>query len=150
MQLKEYQQLNPECFPYWLQGVLWCRGQAASSQEPDQPPWWSHQLANLWGTAWDPGTDHRITEWRGLEGTLKIIQFHLPAIGWLPPRSSACPGPHPAWPWAPPGMGHPQFSGQQCQGHSCGLQSHCVIYRWKIKFTSKTSSKIHLHSSILD
>ena len=34
-------------------------------------------------------------------------------MGWLPPTSSGCPGPHPAWPWAPPGMGHAQLSGQQ-------------------------------------
>jgi len=24
----------------------------------------------------------------------------------LPPTSSGCPGPHPTWPGAPPGMGH--------------------------------------------
>ena len=32
-------------------------------------------------------------------------------MGWLPPTSSGCPGLHPAWPWAPPGMGHPQLYG---------------------------------------
>ena len=25
------------------------------------------------------------------------------------PTSSGCPGPHPTWPWAPPGMGHLQL-----------------------------------------
>jgi len=32
-------------------------------------------------------------------------------VGWLPPTSSGCPGPH-TLPWAPPGMGYPQLSGQ--------------------------------------
>ena len=31
----------------------------------------------------------------------------LPRAG-LPPTSSGCPGPHPTWPWVPPGMGHSQ------------------------------------------
>jgi len=31
------------------------------------------------------------------------------------PASSGCPGPHPAWPWVPAGMGHHSFSGQLCQ-----------------------------------
>ena len=58
------------------------------------------------------GVNHhrRNLEWCGLNGTLKIIQFQSPAMGWLPPTSSGCPGPQP-WPWAPPGMGHPHFSG---------------------------------------
>ena len=49
---------------------------------------------------------------------LKDFQDHLvptPAAGGLPPTSSGCPGPHPTWPWAPPGMGHHSFSGQLCQ-----------------------------------
>ena len=49
-----------------------------------------------------------IIEWLGLERTSKIIWFQPSAVGWLPPTSSGCPGPHPTWPWAPPGMGHPQ------------------------------------------
>ena len=31
--------------------------------------------------------------------------------GYQPPRSgtsAGCPGPHPTWPWTPPGRGHPQ------------------------------------------
>ena len=54
---------------------------------------------------------YRIIEWLRLEGTLKIIQSQLPALGWLPSTRSGRPGPQP-WPWAPPGMGHPQLSGQ--------------------------------------
>jgi len=47
-----------------------------------------------------------------VEGTSKTIYFQpLPWAG-LPPTSSGCPGPHPTWPWAPPGMGHHSFSGQ--------------------------------------
>jgi len=36
-------------------------------------------------------------------------------MGWLPPMGPGCPAPHPTWPWAAPGMGHPQLSWQQCQ-----------------------------------
>ena len=39
-------------------------------------------------------------------------------MGWVPPTSSGCSGPHP-WPHAPPGMGHPCCSqGRLCQGLS--------------------------------
>ena len=33
----------------------------------------------------------------------------------LRPTSSAYPGPHPTWPWMPPGMGHHSCSGQLWQ-----------------------------------
>lgn len=56
---------------------------------------------------------HRIIEAQnqrmvGLEGTLKPIQFQPPAMGSATHQLS-CPGPHPAWPWVSPGMGHPQL-----------------------------------------
>ena len=55
------------------------------------------------------------TEGFGLEGTSKpTFPQPLPWAG-LPHTSSGCPGPHPTWPWAPPGMGHHNFSGQLCQ-----------------------------------
>jgi len=53
--------------------------------------------------------NHRIIGWLRLEGTLKPFQFQLPAMCWLPPTRPGCPEPHPTQPWAPPGMGHPQF-----------------------------------------
>jgi len=31
-----------------------------------------------------------------------------------PPTSSGCPGPHPMWPWTPPGMEHPQLLWAAC------------------------------------
>jgi len=40
---------------------------------------------------------------------LKDHQAPTPDVGRLPPNNSGCPGPHP-WLWAPPRMGHPQFS----------------------------------------
>jgi len=40
----------------------------------------------------------RFTEWLELEVILKIIQYQLPAMGWLPSTSSGCPGPHPGQP----------------------------------------------------
>jgi len=55
---------------------------------------------------------HRTIEQLTLEGTLAIIQFQAPAVGWLPLTSSGYPGPHPTWNWAPAGMGHPPLSGQ--------------------------------------
>jgi len=48
--------------------------------------------------------DHGMA-WVGKD--LKAHPVHLP---WaVPPSSSGCPGPHPTWPWVPPGMGHPQL-----------------------------------------
>jgi len=49
--------------------------------------------------------NHRIAERLGLEGTLKPALFKPLAWAGLPPTSSGCLGPHPPWPWAPPGMG---------------------------------------------
>ena len=58
---------------------------------------------------------NRIIEWLRLEGTLKMIEPQPLLWAGLPPTSSGCSGPHPTWPWAPPGMGHHSFSGQLCQ-----------------------------------
>jgi len=38
-----------------------------------------------------------------------------PAEDKVVPQQLRLPRAHPAWPWAPPGMGQPQLSGQQCQ-----------------------------------
>ena len=48
-------------------------------------------------------TLQRITKWLGLEVSIKPTQF-LPTA----PHQLSCPGPHPTWPWGPPGMGHPE------------------------------------------
>lgn len=37
-----------------------------------------------------------------------------PAVCCLPPTQSVCPGPHPVWPWALLGMGHPQLLWAAC------------------------------------
>jgi len=37
-----------------------------------------------------------------------------PDCGLAVPTRPGCTGPHPAWPWAPPGMGHPQLHCQKC------------------------------------
>lgn len=47
-------------------------------------------------------------------GTLKPTQFQ-PAHPELSPTGSGHPGPHLAWTWVPPVMGHYSFSGQLCQ-----------------------------------
>ena len=43
----------------------------------------------------------------GLKETLKITKFQPHAVGWLPSHQIRLP--NPTWPWAPPGMGHPQL-----------------------------------------
>lgn len=53
--------------------------------------------------------NQRITEWLRTEGTWKITQPQLSALGWLPCTRSCCPGPKPMQPWVPPGMGNPQL-----------------------------------------
>ena len=50
----------------------------------------------------DKATKHRITARFVLERNSKITQFQ-------PTTRSGCPGPHPAWPQTPPGMGQPQM-----------------------------------------
>jgi len=56
--------------------------------------------------------NHRITEWPGLEGIMNL----QPPCRAGPPTSPftrpGCPGPHPTWPWAPPGTGIYNLSGQ--------------------------------------
>jgi len=52
-----------------------------------------------------------------------------PAVGWLSPSSSGCPGPHAARPWAPPGTG---------LLHSAALGHSTTSAAWKL--TSCVSS----------
>ena len=64
---------------------------------------------------------HRIIEWMGLKRTTMIIQFQpLPPLlcSGSPTTRPGCPEPHPAWPWAPPGMGHPQPPWAACSSAS--------------------------------
>ena len=65
---------------------------------------------------------HRITEWFGLEGSSKPTQPQPLLWAGLPPTSSGCPGPHPTWPLAPPGMGHHSFSPP--------LQLFLCVFQW--------------------
>jgi len=52
--------------------------------------------------------EHRITERPGLEGTSRIMKLQAPPQAGPPTStcntSPGCPGPHPTWPWTPPGM----------------------------------------------
>ena len=47
------------------------------------------------------------------------LKAHPSSATWWVGRAAtpqlSCPGPHPTWPRAPPGMGHHSFSGQPCQ-----------------------------------
>ena len=56
--------------------------------------------------------NHRMA-WAARE--LKCHRAPTPCHGLGAPTSSGCPMSHPTWPWAPPGMGHPQLSGQLFQ-----------------------------------
>jgi len=57
--------------------------------------------------------NHRITEWLGLEGTLRITELQPPAMGRVALTRPSCPGRHPTCPWMPPGIwGTHSFSGQ--------------------------------------
>lgn len=51
---------------------------------------------------------HRIVEWFGLEGTLKLIFFHVISPFHFSKRPG-CSKPRPTWPRALPGIGHPQL-----------------------------------------
>jgi len=75
----------------------------------------SGALAFLWVRApvWGLLQAHVTMERLSLEETSNPTQPLLWA--GLSPTSSGCPGPHPTWPWVPPGMGHHSFSGQLCQ-----------------------------------
>jgi len=54
---------------------------------------------------------HRVMEWLGMEGILKIIELLSSATGWLPHNSSAAQGP--AMALGTSRDGHPQLSGCQ-------------------------------------
>jgi len=52
--------------------------------------------------------------WFGRDLKAHPVPAPLPWAGC--PHQLRLPRTHPTWPWAPPGMRHPQLSGQQCQG----------------------------------
>ena len=56
--------------------------------------------------------NHRMA-WVGRK--LKVHPVPPCAVGRAAPQQLSCPGPHPTWSWAPPGMGPYSFSGQLCQ-----------------------------------
>lgn len=57
-------------------------------------------------------SNHRITSWFGMEGTLKITGFQPPSVGLLPPTDQACPRLLSAQPWMPPQWDTHSFPGQ--------------------------------------
>lgn len=83
----------------WHAGLAWCRAFVLITHSPD--------------------TNHRTIEWlvgRGWKGPFKALAHLVPtcAMGWVPPTRSGCARPQPAWPRAPPGMGHLQLLGTAC------------------------------------
>ena len=58
-------------------------------------------------------TENHRTVWVGRDP--KAHASPAPAVGRASPQQLRLPRAHPTWPWAPPGMGYPQLSGQQCQ-----------------------------------
>ena len=65
-----------------------------------QPAGIKEEFSSVW--------NHRIIEWFGLEGTLKIIWFQPPWAGTSSTRPG-CSELHPAWSWTLPGRGYPQL-----------------------------------------
>jgi len=59
---------------------------------------------------------HTITEWLGLERTLKPFHFQQ---GYDTTHLVRLPGPHPTWPWTPLQMGIHSFSGQPVPRPHC-------------------------------
>lgn len=67
--------------------------------------------------------DHRITEWFALDRSLKDISFQPLCLGQQHlPLDQVAQRPHPAWPWTPPGMRHPQLLCATCCSASPPLQ----------------------------
>jgi len=63
-----------------------------------------------------PKMPHRIIEWPGLK---KTTMFQPPLLcAGSPTSRPGCPEPHPAWPWMPAGMGHPQPPWATCSSAS--------------------------------
>ena len=56
-----------------------------------------------------------------------LVSTHLLCAG-LPTIRTGCPEPHPAWPWMPPGMGHPQPPWATCSSVSPPSEEKTSIY----------------------
>jgi len=69
---------------------------------------------------------NRIIEWLRLEGILDYLVPTPPDMGWLTPTISGCSGPHPAQPWAPPGIEHAQLWAA-VPGHHCPLSDKFLL-----------------------
>ena len=86
-----------------------------------------------------------------VERTPKTIYFQPLLRAGLPPTSSGCPGPHPTWPWALPGMmGHHSFSGQLCQRLTAiwGKNFHLTSNLNLPSFSLKPSPSFHHYLSV--
>jgi len=59
--------------------------------------------------------EHRMA-WVEKDHNNHLVSTPLPCAG-LATTSPGCPEPHPAWPWMPPGMGHPQPPWAACSVH---------------------------------
>jgi len=89
----------------------------------------------------------RITERFGLERTSNPASPNSVPWAGLPPSSSGCPGPHPTWPRAPPGMGHHSFYGQLCQ-HLTALRVKKVFLTSNLNLPSFSLKPLKTHEVI--
>ena len=80
-------------------------------------------------------TEHRITAWLGWKGP-QIPRPH-PCRGLVAPHQLRLPRAHP-WPWAPPGMGHPQL--WAALPEHCSSFTTCVAGRDRVERPSRPRS----------
>lgn len=133
------------CIAIWTRKMLCCSDFAFNALKLalKQPRTWlfscAHQLLARSTTSENPHRSHQrtssihshtpfslhqlavcpqSTRWNGMEWTLKIITFHTQLWARALSTSSGCLRPHPAWPRAAPGMGHPPstLSSTVCPG----------------------------------
>ena len=71
------------------------------------------EITNAWCCAGFTELQNHRMVWVGRD--LKAHPVPPRAVGRAATQQLSCPGLHPTWPWAPPGMGHHSFSGQLCQ-----------------------------------
>jgi len=111
-------------------------------------PWITPHLSQDEGTSTSRGTQNHRMAWVGRDLKDHEPPTRLPQAG--PPTSTCntrpgCPGPHPPWPWTPPGMGtyRPILPSSLQRLADIPQSSKSVL--WLTNVRSHGVSKRHLH-----